>query len=137
MKLGRKRKNMGGIPTASMSDVAFLLLIFFLTTTKFDIKKGLGLILPPASQQGDDIERKRIPDKNITKILISKEGLVLVNKEQVPIANLESMIRKIVKGNSDMVISLKSDRMSAYENMVIVLDKLQAAGAEKISLSTN
>ncbi|MCD4819825.1 MAG: biopolymer transporter ExbD [Candidatus Cloacimonetes bacterium] len=137
MKLGRKRKNMGGIPTASMSDVAFLLLIFFLTTTKFDIKKGLGLVLPPASQQSESTKKVKIDDKNITKIQISNEGLVMVNKEQIPIAELESMIRKIVKSNADMVISLKSDRMSAYENMVIVLDKLQAAGAEKISLSTN
>ena len=42
----RKRKDMGGIPTASMSDVAFLLLVFFLSTTKFDIKKGLGIGIP-------------------------------------------------------------------------------------------
>ena len=51
--LSRKRKDLGGIPTASMSDVAFLLLVFFLSTTKFDIKKGLGLVLPPASEKAD------------------------------------------------------------------------------------
>jgi len=137
MKMERKRKNLGGIPTASMSDVAFLLLVFFLTTTKFDIKKGLGLVLPKATSQSEETVMAKIDDKNLTKVLINRDGLVMINKEQIPIAQLESKIRKIVRGNADMVISLKSDRMSAYENMVIVLDKLQAAGAEKISLSTN
>ena len=81
------------MPTASMSDVAFLLLIFFLTTTKFDIKKGLGLVLPPASQQGDNTQKVKIKDDNITKIQISREGLVMVNKEQVPMDNI-ALIRK-------------------------------------------
>ena len=53
MELRRKRKDLGGIPTASMSDVAFLLLVFFLSTTKFDIKKGLGLVLPAAAEKAE------------------------------------------------------------------------------------
>ncbi len=137
--LSRKRKNLGGIPTASMSDVAFLLLVFFLSTTKFDIKRGLGLVLPPASEQAD--KRVRLKDENITKVWIDSEGQITVISggidEQVSMNQLEAKIRKIVKGNPDMVISLKTDRKSKYQNMVIALDKLQAAGAEKISLSTN
>jgi len=46
----RKKREMMGIPTASMSDISFLLLVFFLSTTTFDIKKGLGIMLPPASK---------------------------------------------------------------------------------------
>ncbi len=137
--LSRKRKNLGGIPTASMSDVAFLLLVFFLSTTKFDIKRGLGLVLPPASEQAD--KRVKLKDENITKVWIDSEGQITVISggidEQVSMNQLETKIRNIVKSNPDMVISLKTDRKSKYQNMVIALDKLQAAGAEKISLSTN
>jgi len=70
MKIARKRKSLGGIPTASMSDVAFLLLVFFLSTTKFDIKKGLGLVLPPASTMAD----KKVKIKR-TKISL-RSGLI-------------------------------------------------------------
>ena len=122
-----------------MSDVAFLLLVFFLSTTKFDIKKGLGINLPPASQNADT--RVKLNPKNITKVWIDAEGVITVktfeNEEQVPLNQLEMKIRKIVFGNAEMVVSLKTDRKSKYQNMVQVLDKLQAAGAEKISLSTN
>ncbi len=137
--LRRKRKDLGGIPTASMSDVAFLLLVFFLSTTKFDIKKGLGIVLPAASD--DTTIRVRLKDENLTKIWIDKDGNITLisggNEQIVPMNELQKMINQIVKNNPDMVISLKTDRKSKYQYMVMVLDKLQAAGAEKISLSTN
>ncbi|MDA3814086.1 MAG: biopolymer transporter ExbD [Candidatus Cloacimonetes bacterium] len=137
--LRRKRKDLGGIPTASMSDVAFLLLVFFLSTTKFDIKKGLGIVLPAVS---DGTQKKvKLKDENLTKIWIDKDGNITLisagNEQIVPMNELQKMINQIVKNNPDMVISLKTDRKSKYQYMVKVLDKLQAAGAEKISLSTN
>jgi len=137
--LRRKRKDLGGIPTASMSDVAFLLLVFFLSTTKFDIKKGLGIVLPAASD--DTTKRVKLKDENLTKIWIDKDGVITLksggNEQIIPMNELQKMINQIVKNNPDMVISLKTDRKSKYQYMVNVLDKLQAAGAEKISLSTN
>ncbi|MCK4653079.1 MAG: biopolymer transporter ExbD [Candidatus Cloacimonetes bacterium] len=137
--LRRKRRDTGGIPTASMSDVAFLLLVFFLSTTKFDIKKGLGIVLPVASQEAT--KKVKLKEENITKVWIDKEGQITVISggidEQVPMGELEKKIRKIVSQNPDMVISLKTDRKSKYQYMVMALDRLQAAGAEKISLSTN
>jgi biopolymer transport protein ExbD len=137
--LRRKRKDLGGIPTASMSDVAFLLLVFFLSTTKFDIKKGLGIVLPAVS---DGTQKKvKLKDDNLTKIWIDKDGIITLksggNERVVPMNKLQQTIHQIVKDNPDMVISLKTDRKSKYQYMVMVLDKLQASGAEKISLSTN
>jgi len=137
--LRRKRKDLGGIPTASMSDVAFLLLVFFLSTTKFDIKKGLGIVLPAVS---DGTQKKvKLKDENLTKIWIDKDGQITLisggNEQIVPMNKLEKTIHLIVKDNPDMVISLKTDRKSKYQYMVEALDKLQASGAEKISLSTN
>jgi len=139
MVLRRKRKDLGGIPTASMSDVAFLLLVFFLSTTKFDIKKGLGIVLPAVS---DGTQKKvKLKDDNLSKIWIDKDGVITLksggNEQIVPMNKLQQTIHQIVIDNPDMVISLKTDRKSKYQYMVQVLDKLQASGAEKISLSTN
>jgi len=137
--LRRKRKDLGGIPTSSMSDVAFLLLIFFLSTTKFDIKKGLGIVLPAASD--NTTKKVRLKNENLTKIWIDKDGIITLksggDEQIVPMNKLQKTIHQIVKDNPDMVISLKTDRKSKYHYMVEVLDKLQASGAEKISLSTN
>ena len=73
-----KRRFKGGeIPTSSMADIAFLLLIFFLVTTTIDIDKGLGLVLPA---EGETIEIKK---KNILNCLINSSGMVLLGGEPV------------------------------------------------------
>jgi biopolymer transport protein ExbD len=134
----RKRKAGFTIPTASTSDIAFLLIIFFMSTTKFDTKIGLGLTLPPAAVEG--AEKVKIAEKNMTRIFINKDGQFLVNDQlmtQQDLPRLEDMIRKTVSANPKMVISLKTDREASYNDMIMVLDRLQKAGAVKISLSTN
>jgi biopolymer transport protein ExbD len=137
----RKKRDLGGIPTSSMSDVAFLLLVFFLSTTKFDIKKGLGLVLPAMAKNQENVKRAKIKDENLTKITIKNDGSIFVKtvdaEEQVQMKEIEAKVKRIVTANPDMVISLKTERQAKYDYMVQVLDRLQAAGAEKISLSTN
>lgn len=137
----RKKRDLGGIPTSSMSDVAFLLLVFFLSTTKFDIKKGLGLVLPAMAKNQENVQRAKIKDENLTKITIKNDGSIFVKtadaEEQVQMKEIEPKVKRIVSANPNMVISLKTERQAKYDYMVQVLDRLQAAGAEKISLSTN
>jgi biopolymer transport protein ExbD len=141
MKLNRKRKKMGEIPTSSTSDVAFLLLVFFLATTKFDIKKGLGLVLPPSSTQSQG----KVKVKYLTKVMIRKDKSIRLdikvdkNKTQQDITmyELKNKIRNIIRNNPKMVISLQIERDAPYDYMVEALDRIQAAGAKKISLSTN
>ena len=57
----RNRRFKGGeIPTGSMADIAFLLLVFFLVTTTIDTDKGLGIVLPPAGDVEIEIKKKNI-----------------------------------------------------------------------------
>ncbi len=135
MKIPRKERQAAEIPQASLSDISFLLLVFFLSTTTFDIKKGLGLLLPAASSQADI--QVKLDKKNLCRILINAAGEVNIDKEITGMNKIENLVRTKIKDNPDMVFSLKTDRRSKYSYMVQVLDKLRLAGAEKISLSTN
>ncbi len=131
----KKERSLDGIPTSSMSDIAFLLLVFFLTTTKFDIKKGLGLVLPPASENADT--KVKLKDENITKIYVRQDGVVTIDEVEIPLTGIRAKVEDVIRNNPDMVISLRTDRMSRYKFMVRVLEEVKLAGAEKISLSTN
>jgi len=139
MKMNRKRKKMGEIPTSSTSDVAFLLLVFFLSTTKFDIKKGLGLVLPPAASNAE--KKVKLKNDNLTKVLIKNDGSIRLkapnSEEDINFSQLKAKIKALVKDNHKMVISLTTQRNAKYDYMVQALDYIQDAGATKISLSTN
>jgi len=131
----KKKRNENEIPTASMADVAFLLLIFFLSTTRFDMKNGLGIVLPgPVTEE---TQRARLLEDNLTRILINREGQVAVNNEIVSLQELEIRVRQLIIQNPEMVFQLRTDRQGKYVFMVEVLDRLRIAGAERINLSTN
>ena len=62
------------INSSSMSDIAFLLLVFFLVTTTISLDKGISLVLPA---DGNELEVNR---KNIISILINDKGRVLMDE---------------------------------------------------------
>ena len=96
--LGKKRRFRGGeIPTSSMADIAFLLLIFFLVTTTIDMDKGLGLVLPA---EGEEIE---INKKNILNCLINSSGNVLLGGDPVEIRNLSRTVRQKIAENNTQI----------------------------------
>ena len=63
------------INSSSMSDIAFLLLVFFLVTTTISLDKGISLVLPA---DGNELEVNR---KNIVSILINDKGRVLMDEK--------------------------------------------------------
>jgi biopolymer transport protein ExbD len=131
----KRRKIQAGVPSSSLADIAFVLLFFFLSTTKFDQKYGLSIVLPGPTT--DETERVRILDENLTRILISRDGVVAVNNEVMTLTQLEARARFLVRENPDMVFSLRTDRHARYTYMVEVLDRLRVAGALRINLSPN
>jgi biopolymer transport protein ExbD len=93
--MAKKRKRLGAeIPTASMADIAFLLLIFFLVTTTIATDRGLTLQLPPKpdpNQPPPDITKNK---RNIFKILVNSQDRLLV--EDMPLTDVEE-IKPMVK----------------------------------------
>ncbi|MCD6101811.1 MAG: biopolymer transporter ExbD [Candidatus Cloacimonetes bacterium] len=130
----KKVRQKARIPTSSMADVAFLLLIFFLVTTKFDVKQGLGLVLPPHAEAGG--KKVKIKKKNLTKIKVNKRGEIAVDERLVSPKELKTVVQNKIRENPKMVFVLEADRRCKYYMMVKALDQLLGAGAQTVSLST-
>ena len=130
----KKSKVSDEIPSSSMADIAFLLLIFFLVTTTFPKDKGLAIVLP---ESGETVE---VSQKNILHIIVSTTGSVTIRRgesqqEQVVRPNdVEAIWRQDVAQNENLIAAVKTDPEAPYRFMVDVLDALQSAGAERISL---
>ena len=129
-----KSKVSGEIPTASMADIAFLLLIFFLVTTTFPKDKGLAVVLP---ERGETVA---VSQKNILHILIRVDGIVTVKRgestseQQVRPDDIEAIWRQDVAQNPNLIAAVKTHPDAPHRFMIDVLDALQTAGAERISL---
>lgn len=131
MAIKRNRERMEpDIPSASLPDIVFQLLIFFLVTTTIDVDKGLDLILPPPGQ--DVIE---IREKNIANVLINDAGQILIDQEIVSAEEVDNIVRDKLLDNSKLIISLKTSRKTKYEIYIKVLDQLKRAGATRISIA--
>jgi biopolymer transport protein ExbD len=135
MALMRKRNRVGGeIPTSSMADIAFLLLVFFLVTTVFDEEKGLPIVLP---EQNVEVE---VSQKNILHLLVQPDGTVRVKRGESPqeqvvrASELASIWRQEFALNDNLIAAVKTAPEAPYKYMVDVLDALQTANAERISL---
>ncbi|MCH2446445.1 MAG: biopolymer transporter ExbD [Candidatus Marinimicrobia bacterium] len=125
----KKRIRAGEIPTASMADIAFLLLIFFLVTTTIDMDKGLGLVLPPKG------EEKEIPKRNISNILINARGDILLDKEPIQMRDIRQVVLEKMAVNDKLIFSVKTHPKARYQAYVNVLDQLKMANATRISIA--
>ena len=126
---GKRRFKGGAIPTSSMADIAFLLLIFFLVTTTIDMDKGLGMVLPA---EGEEIE---ISKKNIINCLINSTGNVLLGGEGIEIRDLSKSIRQKLAENDKLIISVKAHKSTSYKDYIAVIDQLKTANAARISIA--
>jgi biopolymer transport protein ExbD len=130
----RKIRVSDEIPTASLADIAFLLLIFFLTTTVFNEEKGLPIVLPEQAEEQD------VSPKNIIFFLVQADGRVVVRRGEseqeqvVSYREVEGILRSELVANDKLIAAIKTDPEAAYRHMINVLDEVKLAGAERISL---
>lgn len=128
--LNRRPKEDIEIPSASLADIAFLLLIFFLVCTTIDVDKGLKLVLPPP-----DVTEEKIQKKNILNILVNDVGEVLLDNQIVNVRDIERIVRDKMAENDKLIISLKTTRLTKYHVYIEVLDQLKRADATRISIA--
>lgn len=130
----RKQKVSDEIPTASLADIAFLLLIFFLTTTVFNEEKGLPIVLP------EQAEEQEVSPKNLIFFIVQPDGRVIVRRgeseqeQTVSYSQVEGILRAELAANPNLIAAIQTDPRAAYRHMVNVLDEVKLAGAERISL---
>ncbi len=129
MELRQKKKIRSVIPTASMGDIAFLIIIFFMTTTVFTREKGIKMLLPEKSQT-----ETKVKPENVVSILINPEGALKLKAsgyDGIDISPQQySEVRRIVEEkllerDTLLVVSLRTSRDARYQAMISVLDQIK------------
>jgi biopolymer transport protein ExbD len=127
----RKRKiPPATIPTSSMADIAFLLLLFFLVSTVIDVDTGIGLTLPEFIE---DAEVVPVSKDRMAAILINENGDVLVDGTPTSLFQVKNNIKPRITSkidqpsNKKLIVSIKTDRKTNYNSYIQALDQVKKA----------
>ena len=136
--LKRRTSRDAEIPTASMADIAFLLLIFFLVTTTINVDSGIYMQLPPKLEE--NTPPPEIRQRNLLAVLVNSTGDVLVDGEFMQISQIRGEVVRHVTNegrlpnyseNPDLaIVSFKTERGLPYGRYIEVLDEIKAAYIE-------
>jgi len=117
------------IPTSSMADIAFLLIIYFMLTTTFAATRGLDFALPK-----DDNNPPMIEKEESVLIEIQPGGNLIVDGAGMPLEDILDYLKPKLERNPNKPVIIRPLETAEYGYMVDVFDELRQA-EDKIGIS--
>ncbi|OKZ17612.1 MAG: biopolymer transporter ExbD [Bacteroides sp. 43_108] len=119
MSLKRKTKISPTFSMASMTDIIFLLLIFFMITSTMISPNAIKVLLPQGSKQ--------TTAKTISRVVIDKDLNIYAatgndKEKKVTLEELPAVLGEAVNDTTDLYVSLYADESVPYKNIVEVLN---------------
>ena len=128
----QRKSNVGQrIPTSSMADIAFLLLIFFMVTTIFKLEDGLPVKMPKAEAA------IQIPRERVSHIWIDRAGNISINDKLVHVDQIEAITYKKLLANPNLIVAFNTDKQTAFEIVDDVMEELKKANATRVSFTAD
>ncbi len=114
MTLRSKNKVSPDFNMSSMTDIVFLLLIFFMLTSTLVSPNALKLLLPNS--------KAKTLEKQTISVSITKEIDFFVNEDKVIESNLENQLKLLLEDDMEPAIILHADKSVDIEHVVKVMD---------------
>jgi biopolymer transport protein ExbD len=116
------------IPTASMADIAFLLIIYFMVTTTFAATRGLDFSLPQEEDTPPMVEKEEA-----VLIEIQAGGALIVDQKPMQLGEILEYLKPKLERNPRKPVIIRPQQNAAYGDMVNVFDELRQAN-DKIGI---
>lgn len=127
----RRQQLPAEIPTSSMADVAFLLIIFFLVASFYSVTRGIQFSLPRHEPEAFTIE----PEAAVL-IEVGPTGALRVDRRPMPLPGLQPYLRERLSRNPGKPVILNTSPDADYSHMTDVFDELRQAGVRSIVIPT-
>ena len=129
----RKSKASQEIPSSSLADIAFLLLIFFMVTTVFRTTSERPIEWP-AAEAAQKIDEKA---KDILYVWLEQDGGVWINDRAFSMDDVSGIVAPLyAQSDRRLVVSLRADRDVPYLFVDLLQKELQQAGAVRLVFAT-
>ena len=126
MDFGRSIKKDTFIPTSSMGDIAFLLLVFFMVTTIFREETGLPVELPRA-EAGEEVNRELV-----SNIYINRAGQISIDDRLVQVKHVRDIVGTKIADNPQLIVAFKTDTYTDYGVVSDVMEELKEVNAVRV-----
>ncbi|MDE2698317.1 MAG: biopolymer transporter ExbD [Gemmatimonadetes bacterium] len=120
------------IPTGSMADITFLLLIFFMVSTVFVRYRVTGIIMPKA-EKIEELKKRR----HINYLWVSADRKIYIDDKLANLDQIAGIFYDRRVKDPRMVVSLKCDYRAPYGLISSVMEELRKADALRINFATN
>lgn len=114
-----------------MADIAFLLLIFFMTTTIFKMEDGLPVSLPRAETS------QKQQREMISRIWINRSGVISINDKLVAVENIEAIVVNMLQEKPNLIVAFNADDRCPYSVVSDVMEELKRANAVRVSFTSD
>jgi len=131
VNIDKPKKAVPSIPTSTMGDIVFLLLIFFMATTIFKQENGLDVTLPRAEAS------KKQNNEQLANIWVDQKGRVSINDKLVYLSDVQNVMKRRLESNPLLIVSFKADSRVRYEIMNSIMEELKAINAVRVVFSSD
>jgi biopolymer transport protein ExbD len=131
MEINRKVKISSDIPTASMPDIIFMLLIFFMVTTVLREYSGLDVELPKAKRI-----QKLKSKRHTAHIWVSKQGQISIEDKLVRSNNVRNIMYTKRAADPQLTVSIKADKAARMGLISDIHTELRKADALMLNYSS-
>ena len=131
MNFEKQQSVQSKVPTSSMADIAFLLLIFFMTTTIFKMEDGLPVTLPRVETS------QKQQREMISRIWVNRDGVISINDKLVTVGNIEAIIVTMMQEKPSLIIAFNADDRCPYSVVSDVMEELKKANAVRVSFTSD
>ena len=129
MRFRKVREEEVVLSIAPLIDIVFLLLIFFMVTSHFDVASGVRIRLPKVAKGFFNQEKNKI------NLIIDQSGQAYLEGKKVDIATLQKRIEYLVNEKGMLFLILQADKDVKHGRVVQVMDLAKTAGIHSIVIA--
>jgi len=129
MQFRRPRTSSTRLDATPMTDVVFLLLIFFMLSTSFVVQPGIQVRLPKAVTSEIQLKKDLV-------LTITAENVLFLNEEPVTLDDLGEALQAAFAQRKDRLLIIKADQEVKHGLVVHAMDIAKLNGAERLAIAT-